>query len=93
MGLTYKKFYYPLPSCEMTNVIFTDKHLPDEETISRNVVFNEADDIELNKENELYKDIIKQDKNLFKIFANCFLQSVANMNLKTMKLSLFHFQI
>ena len=67
MGLTYKKFYYPLPSCEMTNVIFTDKHLPDEETISRNVVFNEADDIELNKENELYKDIIKQDKNLFKI--------------------------
>ena len=72
MGLTYKKFYYPLPSCEMTNVIFTDKHLPDEETISRNVVFNEADDIELNKENELYKDIIKQDKNLFKIFANCF---------------------
>lgn len=72
IGLTYKKFYYPLPNCEMTNVIFTDKHLPDEETISRNIVFDEAEDIELNKENELYKNIIKQDKNLFKIFANCF---------------------
>ena len=72
IGLTYKKFYYPLPNCEMTNVIFTDKHLPDEETISRNIVFNEAEDIELNKENELYKNIIKQDKNLFKIFSNCF---------------------
>lgn len=72
MGLRYKKFYYPLPNREMTNVIFTDKHLPDEETISRNIVFNEADDIELNKDNELYKNIIKQDKNLFKTFANCF---------------------
>ncbi len=72
MGLRYKKFYYPLPKCEMTNVIFTDNHLPDEETISRNIVFNEADNIELNKDNELYKNIIKQDKNLFKTFANCF---------------------
>lgn len=72
MNLTYRKFYYPLPNCEMTNVIFTDNHLPDEETISRNIVFNEVGNIELNKENELYLNIIKQDKKLFKIFANCF---------------------
>lgn len=72
MGLIYRKFYYPLPDCDMTNVIFTDRHLPDEETISRNIVFNEIDTIELNKENEIYRNIISQNPELFTIFANCF---------------------
>ena len=40
VGLKYRKFYYPLPNYQIPNVIFTDKHLPDEETISRNIVFN-----------------------------------------------------
>ncbi len=72
LGLKHRKIYYPMPDFQMTNVIFTDKHLPDEETISRNIVFNEADNIELNKENQIYKNILKQDTNLFKIFANSY---------------------
>ena len=38
-GLTNKKFYYPLPNWKTPNVIFTDLHLPDQETISRNIQF------------------------------------------------------
>lgn len=72
VGLKHRKIYYPMPDFQMTNVIFTDKHLPDEETISRNIAFNEADNIELNKENQIYKNILKQDTNLFKIFANSY---------------------
>lgn len=72
VGLNHRKIYYPMPDCKMPNVIFTDKHLPDEETISRNIIFNEIDDIELNKENEIYKNILKQDTELFKIFANSY---------------------
>ena len=30
VGLKHRKIYYPMPDFEMTNVIFTDKHLPDE---------------------------------------------------------------
>ncbi len=72
IGLRYRKFYYPLPNCEMTNVIFTDNHLPDEETISRNISFYKVEDVELNKENDVYKNILKEDISLFKIFANSF---------------------
>ena len=72
LGLKHRKIYYPMPDFQMTNVIFTDKHLPDEETISRNIVFNEQYNIEFNKENQIYKNILKQDTNLFKIFANSY---------------------
>lgn len=71
-GLKYRKFYYPLPDCKMTNVIFTDNHLPDKETISRNIVFYEGDNIKKNEENAEFKKILSQDVNLFKIFANSF---------------------
>ncbi len=71
-GLIYRKFYYPLPDCKMTNVIFTDKHLPDRETITRNIKFYEENEIEKNAQNTEFKKILDQDSNLFKIFANSF---------------------
>lgn len=71
-GLIYRKFYYPLPDWKMTNVIFTDKHLPDMETITRNIKFYEENEIEKNHQNAEFKKILDQDPNLFKIFANSF---------------------
>ncbi len=35
----YQPVYYPLPNWKTPNVIFTDLHLPDQETISRNIQF------------------------------------------------------
>lgn len=71
-GLTHRKFYYPLPNSKMTNVIFTDNHLPDAQTISRNIVFYKDNDIKKNDERQEFDKIIKQNPDLFKVFANTF---------------------
>lgn len=72
-GLTNKKFYYPLPNWKTPNVIFTDLHLPDQETISRNIQFFQTEKLKKNEENVLFKKILNQDIELFKIYANSFL--------------------
>ena len=72
LGLIYRKFYYPLPDNNITNVIFTDKHLPDEETISRNITLYSPEQIEKNVQNSEFIKIIRQNPELFKIFANSF---------------------
>ena len=72
LGLIYRKFYYPLPDNNITNVIFTDKHLPDEETISRNITLYSPEQIEKNEQNSEFIKIIRQNPELFKIFANSF---------------------
>lgn len=71
-NLIYRKFYYLLPDSKMTNVIFTDNHLPDAETLSRNIIFYKQNSIKKNDEIHEFKKIINQDPNLFKIFANSF---------------------
>ena len=71
-GLIYSKFYYPLPNWEMPNVIFTDEFLPNQETLARNISFHEKEDILLQSENAMFFDLLEQDKNLFKQFANSY---------------------
>ncbi|MBR1540670.1 MAG: hypothetical protein IJ629_05900 [Clostridia bacterium] len=73
LGLVYRKFYYPLPDCEDTNVIFTDKHLPDAETLSRNIVFYAENDIKVYEQNQEFEKLLVQDPKLFPIFANSFI--------------------
>ena len=73
LGLVHRKFYYPLPDCKMTNVIFTDEHLPDLDTLSRNIVFYQENDVKIHEQNKEFEKILEQDKELFKVFANCFL--------------------
>ena len=70
--LIYQKYYYVYPSYRTTNVIFTDKHLPDIDTISRNITFYPEDTVISTLENEKMKDILQQDENLFKICSNSF---------------------
>ena len=50
--LIYQKYYYVYPSYRTTNVIFTDKHLPDIDTISRNITFYPEDTVISTLENE-----------------------------------------
>ncbi len=71
-GYIYRKNYYILQDYKKVNVIFTDKHLPNSETINRNITFYEDDSIITNRENEIYSEIIKLDTNLFKLFVNSY---------------------
>lgn len=72
LGLKYRKFYYILPNIEIANVVFTDNNLPNEESISRNINFYYEENIGKDIQNEQFMRVMKQDKSLFKIFANAF---------------------
>lgn len=77
MNLENKKFYYVLPNYKSANVIFTDDFLPNEEHISRNFVTFSEEDIVLFDQVKKYRDLIQENQELFKEFANSFFLEVS----------------
>ena len=69
-GLKYTKYYYPMPDYKLANVIFTDKQLPDGESIGRSLVYKEG--LVNFGEVEAYTHIIKNDPTDFPYFANSY---------------------
>lgn len=67
------RFYYPLPDYKNPNVIFTDEQLPEYNSIDKyHPYFIENSDITFN-EIDVFREILKTDKNMFTFFANSFL--------------------
>ena len=67
------RFYYPLPDYRMPNVIFSDDQLPEYNSIDKyNPYYTEKSDILFN-EIDVFREILKTDKNMFTFFANSFL--------------------
>lgn len=67
------RFYYPLPDYRMANVIFTDEQLPEYNTVDKyNPYYVEKSDILFN-EIDVFREILKTDKEMFTFFANSFL--------------------
>lgn len=71
------KLYYVQPDIKLANVIYTEQYLPDEENLTRNIVYGKKEDIEFYSQNEAYKEILK-DKDLFPIFVNAFFLEIFN---------------
>lgn len=82
LGINHRKFYYLLPDIEATNVVFTDKNLPNEESISRNINFYTEGKFGKDIQNTQFLRIMDQDKELFKIFSNAFLIECGKKELK-----------
>lgn len=70
-GFEYFKFYYVLPDYKVPNAIFTDRYLPNMESIHRNFLYGEEDFVNFN-ETDAYIEILKEDTEKFKFFANSF---------------------
>ena len=72
--LGYKtRFYYPLPDYRRPNVIFSDDALPEYNSIDKyNPYYTEKSDILFN-EIDVFREILKTDKEMFTFFANSFL--------------------
>ena len=85
--LEYKKFYYPLPNYKRVNVIFTDKYLPNIETINRNLTLYNEETIVVLDENARIEKLLEEDPQLFKKFANCFLVECSKKELKENNIS------
>lgn len=78
LNLKYK-FYYPLPDYEITNVIYTDDFLPNNDNIDARVLTFCGKEEFLNfSERDAYKQLVSADKNLFPFFANSFFIEISN---------------
>ena len=67
------RFYYPLPDYKLPNVIFTDEQLPVYNSIDKyNPYFLKNSDILFN-EIDVFREILKTNKEMFTFFANSFL--------------------
>lgn len=71
-GLVNRKFYYPLPNYIFPNVIFTDAHLPDFETIARSLIFYDENTICALDEIKRFKAILKEEPKMFGKLTNSF---------------------
>ncbi len=78
LNLKYK-FYYPLPDYKITNVIYTDEFMPNNDNIDARVLTFCGKYEFLNfSEREAYKQLVNEDKNLFPFFANSFFIEISN---------------
>ena len=81
------KFYYPLPDYKLTNVVFTEDFMPDNDSIDARILTycNEGKILNFS-EREAYKSLIKEDKSLFPFFANSFFIEISkNANFENIK--------
>ena len=77
LNLKYK-FYYPLPDYEITNVIYTDDFLPNNDNIDARVLTFCGEEEFLNfSERDAYKQLVSADKKMFPFFANSFFIEVS----------------
>ena len=70
-------FYYPLPDYKLPNVIFTDDTLPDYHTFERYLPYHTDNSAIMFDELHVFREILKDDKNQFKFFANSFLVEIS----------------
>lgn len=78
LELNNYKFYYPLPNYKTPNIIFTDKHLPSNESILRDLTLYTENRILSFEEREIYRKILKENEKLFPEFANSFLIEISD---------------
>ena len=72
IGLKFK-LYYPLPDYDFTNVIYTDEYMPSNENIdSRVISISQHDEYLSFSERKAFKELLKEEKNLFPFFTNVF---------------------
>lgn len=77
------RFYYPLPDYRRPNVIFSEDALPEYNSIDKyNPYYTEKSDILFN-EIDVFREILKTDKEMFTFFANSFLVEIAKNEFDT----------
>ncbi len=70
------KYYYPLPNYKLPNIIYTESCMPTVSNIYRDLTYK---DESVNfKELEAYYEIVRDNPENFRIFANSFLVEISN---------------
>lgn len=78
-GMNYK-YYYPLPDYKLPNIIYTENSMPTISNIYRDLTYKDEN---VNfKEVDAYYQIINNNREDFKRFANSFLLEISNNEIK-----------
>ena len=80
-NLTKYKYYYVLPDYKATNAIFTDAYLPNLESVNRNFLYGE-EEFENFNQTEAYIELLKEEKQSFKFFANSYFVEIGKSKLE-----------
>ena len=89
-GLNYSSLLYPAPDYRFTNVIFSDRQLPDTESIKRRLVYYPSQPTATFSENTYFRRLIEADPQTYPLIADAFLVEASRANApKTPKLVCF----
>lgn len=83
VGISNNKFYYLFPDFNIPNMIITDEYTLTEEDISRNFEAYEEGELVNFNENLALIEIVKENPEQAKFFANSFLIEASNVEIKT----------
>ena len=78
IGYKNYKFYYALPDYKMPNLIYSKDYTITKEDISRNFQYYKLNELLNFKENEVYLQLLDENKEIFDFFANSFFVEIGN---------------
>ena len=76
-------FYYPLPDYKLPAVIFSDKHLPNYTSIDKYNPYHTEKSTILINEIDVFREILKNNEEMFTFFANSFLVEASKENFES----------
>ncbi len=77
-GYKNYKFYYVLPDYKMPNLIYSKDYTITKEDISRNFQYYGLNELVNFNENEVYLQLLNENKEIFNFFANSFFVEIGN---------------
>lgn len=78
IGYKNYKFYYALPDYKIPNLIYSKDYTITKEDISRNFQYYRLKELVNFKENEVYLQLLNENKEIFNFFANSFFIEIGN---------------
>ncbi len=81
--INHNKFYYIFPDYKMPNLIYSKEYDISKEDISRNFTCYEEDELASFVENDVLRELIKEDSKLINFYANSFLIECSRKEIDT----------
>lgn len=77
-GFEHEKIYYPLTDYKLPNAIFVSEEQIRENLISRNIFYNDNETIKLYDQNNLYRELLKENIKYLEMLINSFFIEIFN---------------
>lgn len=90
-GFENRTVYYPLTDYKLPNAIFTSEEQIRENLIARNIVYNDKETVKLYEQNNLYRELLKEDIKYLEMFINSFFIEIFNGESEENKIKLASF--